>query len=245
MPEPHPGARTLAAAPTAPHARATPELWEVNEQLLLAGLREQALAEQLSRQLAFFTAITTSLADGVLTVDSARHITFANPAAQQILGWPAGDLEGRDAQLVLALLHAPATPRGADGAFLVAPLGAGTTLRDQQAIWTRHDGTHFPVTYAAAPIRTNAQVVGAVVTFHDRSAIERLQQQRDDYLALLSHDLRAPLTVILGYANLLERRLTTHALPREAQNAQAIMAGVAHMTTLIAAVLDHSVLERG
>ena len=56
------------AEPTPPEGgRVEPaavELWEVSEQLLMAGLREHALADQLRRQFAFSSAVMSSLAEG-------------------------------------------------------------------------------------------------------------------------------------------------------------------------------------
>lgn len=218
-------------------------LWEVNEQLLLAGLREHTLAEQIGQQLAFCTAITTSLAEGVIAVEHAGHITFANPAAEYILGWPAGELLGQPAHMLWPL-PADADPDAA-GWFLRLPLQLGSTIRDQQGAWTHKDGTPFSAAYAAAPIVADARVVGAVITFHDLTAMERLQQERDDYLALMSHDLRAPLTVILGYGTLLRRRLVAHGLDREAQHATTIMDNAAHMNAMIEDVLEQSVVRGG
>ena len=47
------------------------DIQAVNEQLLLAALREQSLADQLRHQLAFTNAITTSLLEGVYVLDMA------------------------------------------------------------------------------------------------------------------------------------------------------------------------------
>ena len=44
-------------------------------------LREQELGDRLRHQLAFTSAITNNLGEGVLALDRAGQITFANPAA--------------------------------------------------------------------------------------------------------------------------------------------------------------------
>ena len=77
------------------------ELSEVIEQLVLAGLRQQAVTNQLQRQRAFTHVIAASLPDGVCTVDPAGHITFINAAAERLLGWLDADVRGREAGAVL------------------------------------------------------------------------------------------------------------------------------------------------
>ena len=79
------------------------EIQAVNEQLLLAGLREQTLAEQLRHQLAFTTAITTSLGEGVYVLDTAGRCTFVNPAAEHMLGWTSDELHGQNISVVFPI----------------------------------------------------------------------------------------------------------------------------------------------
>ncbi len=94
------------------------DIQAVNAQLLLAGLREQQFAEQLGRQLAFTTAITNSLAEGVLVLDTAGRCIFVNPAAEHMLGWTSAELHGKDISVVIPI-HAG---RGASSAAAFAPL---------------------------------------------------------------------------------------------------------------------------
>ncbi len=47
----------------------------INEHLLIAGIREQELAEQVRRQLAFISAITQNLGEGVYVFDRAGYVT--------------------------------------------------------------------------------------------------------------------------------------------------------------------------
>jgi PAS domain S-box-containing protein len=221
------------------------ELWEVNEHLLIAGLREHELADQLRRQLAFSRAITESLAEGVYAVDQAGRITFANPAAEHMLGWMEADLLGRDAHAVV--LGQRADDRQAPGpdSQRLEMLRAGAVDRNEDAVFTRQDETRFPVAYSAAPIVTDGQVVGAVVTFRDLTEMQRLQRTREDYLALLSHDLRTPLATISGSAQVLQQRLVQRGLEREVTLVRAVVENSARMNSMIQELLDHSRLEAG
>ena len=232
-----PGGEAVAPADVAP--------WEVSEQLLLAGLREQALADHLRRQLAFSSAITSSLAEGLYALDRAGRITFVNPAAAQMLGWREAELIGRDAQAAVPVQDVQGTA-APTGAFpVVEVLRSGTTSWNDDAVCTRKDGTRFPVAYSAAPIVVDDQVVGAVVAFRDMTAVQRLQQQQEEYLELLSHDLRAPLGVILGHAHLLVGRLARQGLERDVASAEAIVDSGRHMNRMIQDLLDRTLLEAG
>jgi PAS domain S-box-containing protein len=220
-----------------------PDLQAVNEQLLLAGLREQQLAEQLGRQLAFTTAITSSLVEGVVVLDTAGRCTFVNPAAEHMLGWTSTELYDKE---VSAIISIQAT-RDASGAAAPAPLmdvlRLGTTQRNEDAVFGRRDSGIFPAAYAAAPIVMDGHIVGAVITFRDMTDMRQLQRRREEYLALISHDLRAPLTAILGRAQLLVRWLTQHGLAREAESANIVVESSHRMNALIKDALEHSRID--
>jgi PAS domain S-box-containing protein len=221
------------------------EFWEVSEQLLIAGLREHDLAGHLGRQLAFSRAITCSLAEGIFAVDGACQVTFINPAAELLLGWQGADLLGKNLEAD-ALVQGNADTNLSEAALPVLEvLSGGATYRDIQAVFRRKDGTVFPVTYSIAPIVTGGQVVGAVVTFRDITERQRLQRLRNEYLQLISHDLRGPLAVISGHAQILQPRLAGLDLTREAQQVKVIVDSSARINRLIQDLLDRSLIEAG
>ena len=217
----------------------------VNEQLLMAGLREQELAEQLQRQLAFMNAITKSMGEGVYALDRAGQFTFVNPAGEELLGWTEAELLGKDAHAIIDM-------RSTNGVRIIpedVPLQTLTTsdrsYRDDDAVLTRRDGSVFPTAFSAAPIVIDGEAIGAVVAFRDMSEVRRLQRSQEEYIALISHDLRAPLTAIMGRTQMLLRALTKQGLEREAHSAQIVFASSHRMNDMIEGLLDRSRLEAG
>lgn len=243
-PNDHTGAGAIPPHPVSDR-QARVEPWQVSEQLLLAGLHEQELADRLRQQLAFTNAITGSLADGVYAVDTAGRVTFVNPAMEQLVGWQPAEILGQDAPTVVPLQATTDTGVPAADPPLWAVLQSGVPYQTDHAVCTRKDGTRFPAAYAAAPIVTDGHVVGAVVTLRDRSEVQQLEHARDEYLALLGHDLRAPLAVLLGHAHLLQRWLAERHLVREGRSVDAIVQSGMQMNQMIADLLDRSLLEAG
>lgn len=198
MPE---GEHPTPAAPRAEPPAPTPgELRAVNERLLLVGLREQALADQLRRQLDFTSAITADLDEGVCALDRAGRVAFVNPAAARLLGGAEADLLGR-------ALHDLVHPHCAAACPLRDAGRADTAARVDDERFARRDGRPFPVTYSVAPLRTDGAVAGAVVAFHDTTARAALERAHEEYLAALAHDLKSPLAVIHALAQLLHRQV--------------------------------------
>ena len=72
------------------------------------------------------------------------------------------------------------------------------------------------------------------------------EQDREEYVHTISHDLRAPLTVILGQAQLLERMLAKMGLRgREMRGAEAIVTSAQRMNAMIQDLVDRARLESG
>jgi two-component system, OmpR family, sensor histidine kinase VicK len=86
---------------------------------------------------------------------------------------------------------------------ILATLQDGEARHVTDEVFCRRDGTSFPIEYVVAPIREQGEIIGAVVTFKDitdRLAIERM---KDEFISVISHELRTPMTSIHGAISLL------------------------------------------
>jgi signal transduction histidine kinase len=82
---------------------------------------------------------------------------------------------------------------------------------------------------------------------HARTAAEKAVQLRDQFLSVASHELKTPLTALLGYLHLLQRRVERAASPdpRDQQAVQVVMSQAARLNRLIDALLDISRIQNG
>lgn len=203
------------------------------------------LEGQLRHQLELTLAVAGSLAEGLYTVDAQGRLTFMNSAAEQLLGWQHAELLGKS-------MHDAVHYRTPDGGYVTqdqCPLMqvrvSGSVYRSEDDVFVRKDGTTLPVAYISSPIIMNAEIVGAVVAFRDISDVLELRRMRDEYLSLVSHDLRTPLTAVLGHAQWLARGLEQKGLEREAQSASLILRAGRQMNTMIGDLLETASLEAG
>ena len=83
----------------------------------------------------------------------------------------------------------------------------GERVENRQLILINAKGESIPVLVQSAPVLTNDnEIMGAVVVFQDYSRLRAAEQIKDDFLSLISHEFRTPLTAIHGGALLLQQQ---------------------------------------
>lgn len=106
------------------------------------------------------------------------------------------------------------------------------------------DGRLQDFLVSASPIRDGGTVVAAVVVFHDITDISELERGRRELFGMANHDLRTPLTVILGFVQLARR-----IAPKDPERAIRILDDIERqtqrMTRLVRDLLDVARFESG
>jgi diguanylate cyclase (GGDEF)-like protein/PAS domain S-box-containing protein len=178
--EPAPGALRAEVSPEAAvevTARRAGGAWEENDEGLLRALASVA-ASALANATLFerLRAVTSSLAEGVVSLDPAGVVTFANPAAERMLGLGEGRLTGRPLHDVVHAhpgVHGP-SPRDCN---LAARLASGGTWRDDDDTFVRAGGDPLPVAVSASPVLVRGQASGTVMAFRDITERKALEDQ--------------------------------------------------------------------
>jgi PAS domain S-box-containing protein len=154
--------------------------------------------------------------------DQLRIILDSLPAGVLILSGPDGRIEMTNRALT-AMLFGPTAPPGmlptnsrdvavlrADGSPLPRDEEIsrralqGQEIRNQQLLLETAQGRQMPVLVQAMPLPDACGVVtGAVLVFQDITRLREAEQLKDDFLSLVSHEFRTPLTTIHGGAHLL------------------------------------------
>ena len=226
---------------------ASNELREANQRLLLAGLRAEEQFEEAVGQVAHLNALLESLHEAVTIVDVTGRPLLMNPAARALFGEPPPTSRAlRKAALSLDQRRLDDTPLPPDEWPITRAL-RGERFNDEELILIRPDGARLRLLSSGSAIRDNGQVLLAIVVHRDVTALRLLEQTKEDYLALISHDLRAPLTAIQAEAQLLERQLAHDGNVDSAyvKRTTSIVANARRMNAMIHELLESSRLESG
>lgn len=170
---------------------------------------EREAREATERERARLAAVLESAPVGILFVDARSGAASGNPALARMLHRrPVGPAAGLGR--ILEPGGAP-LPRAELPSTRVL---AGEALCEQDYRILRPDGGSFPVSVMGVPIRgPGGAVEGACLTFYDTSSREKLDQLREQYLSLVSHDLSSPVASIMMGAQLVEEQLESAGLP--------------------------------
>lgn len=106
--------------------------------------------------------------EGIYHVDEDGRITFANPAAAEMLDWPLEALIGKPAHELLHHTHADGSHFSRHDCPIHGPSPERAVQHATDEVFWRRDGRSFAVHYTSAPVR-EPDVAGAVVVFTDVS----------------------------------------------------------------------------
>jgi PAS domain S-box-containing protein len=174
------------------------ELYRVlNERLVISSIREREHAEAEALQRAQLEALLANLAEGVVIADPEGRIVMINQTARTILGTPDAEPRTIDELQRLGADDVRGRPLPSEARPLSRAL-RGERYADYEVVCVRPDGEQRHVASTGTSVNDgDGKVALAIVAFRDVTELRRLEQQRDEFLALVSHDLRNPLGAIL------------------------------------------------
>ena len=166
----------------------------------------QRASEVLHAERERFRTTLTSIGDAVMVADAQGRVTLLNPVAEALTGWDA-DALGQPVEAVFRILNEATREPVENPVGKVLREGAVVGLGNHTVLIGR-DGRERPIDDSGAPIRDGrGRVVGVVLVFRDiteRRAVERRlhenDRRKDEFLAMLAHELRNPLAPIRNAA---------------------------------------------
>lgn len=222
---------------------------------IIEDITERKLAEaelakkdlEIRRQADVTAAITENAGEALFLMDVHGYVTHLNPTAAAMFGWSLADLAGK--KLFEAIGHQPD--------HCPEILSVGAHVRNRESVFYRREGTPITVLCSNAPVTANGEVVGAVLVVSDITERKQMEEElrqraselaeaarrKDEFLAMLAHELRNPLASI---SNALEVWPLVENNPAEVDELRALMDRQSRqMIRLIDDLLDVSRITRG
>ena len=181
--------------------------------------------DSLHRQVHDMDAIFQNLGDGVIILDKHNRILLFNQSAQKIFGIEAKSALG--APIDQAIPHPD----------LMSLLNHSASEDSKVHEINMEDKLVYAARCASIPD------IGCAITLQDISHLKQLERIKTDFVHTVSHDLRSPLTSVLGYAELVTRAGALNDLQRDFL--ARLQGSVQQITTLVNDLLDIGRMEAG
>lgn len=174
-------------------------------------------------------AIINSSPDPVIVTDHRNRLLLANHAATSALGQGVDDTKsGMETEKVIKLKP------------LIALLQSTTSEKQSTEILLADSRTYIAT---ASPVMVEGRQIGRVCIMRDVTHFKELDTMKSEFVATVSHDLRSPLTLMRGYATMLD---TVGELNEQQQGyVKKIVTGVENMSRLVNNLLDLGRIEIG
>lgn len=208
---------------------------------------------------AHLAAIIESSDDIIVSKTLEGIITSWNPAAERILGYTAEEAIGQHIRLVIP------PERWAEEDDVLARIRRGERVDHFETERRAKNGNRLQISLTVSPVRDgDGRIIGASkvardITDRKRSEVERdkllasekdarmqaeeANRLKDEFLAVVSHELRSPLNAITGWASLMRTgRLTSE---QSARAIETIQRNAQLQNQMIADLLDVSRIVSG
>lgn len=148
----------------------------VSKNALQQEVEERKKAETaLREQREWFRVTLGSIGDAVLATDTGGRISFLNPVASTLTGWPPEEAKGLPIRNVLRTVNELTREPAEDIAGRALAEGRVINMANHTAL-VRRDGAEIPIEDSAAPIKDGAgNLLGVVIVFHDVTEKRRAQ----------------------------------------------------------------------
>ncbi len=173
--------------------------------------------DQLRRHVAWLSTTLRSIGDAVIATDADGHVIFMNRVAEMLTGWTQAEAVGRPLEDVFRIINEE-TRKTVDSPVTKVLREGGTVGLANHTVLIARDGIEYAIDDTAAPIREDgSEIKGVVLVFHDVGDRRKLEKdlhdrtmrlveadhRKDEFLAMLAHELRNPLASVSNAIQLL------------------------------------------
>ena len=179
-----------------------------------------------------FHAVIQDLSHGIIITDGQWRVETASRRAADLLGWPDEDLTGRPLDELLAPFQVEPSPEALRQS-MVRSVTVELTQEDRRpprylaGRYTRIEGSH-------------GELHNAALVFRDISEMRQKEKLKRDFLSLISHKLKTPLTIAGGYLSLIDQGKYGELPPAVADSIRISLAKIRELGDLIEKVLSYA-----
>ncbi|MCR4305827.1 MAG: ATP-binding protein, partial [Candidatus Daviesbacteria bacterium] len=183
-----------------------------------------------------FGEILSSIIDGIIALDFNKNILFFNKAAEELTGFSQAEVQGRKIDEIIHLFS--------DNIEILSKTYSQGNF-NQTAKLVGKMGKQTKVHIMTGLVETTVQTnLSCILILHDLSREEELEQMKLDFVSMASHELKTPLTSIVGYLSVFLEENQKN-IPKESFDLlHKAFTAAQQLQTLISNLLNVNKIER-
>ncbi len=183
-----------------------------------------------------FNEILSSVIDGIIALDFNKNILFFNKAAEELTNFSLAEIQGKKIDEIIHLFSD--NVEILSKAYSQGSFNQTAKLIGKQGKQTK---VHVMTAQVTAAVQTN---LNCILILHDLSKEEELEQMKLDFVSMASHELKTPLTSIVGYLSVFLEENQKN-IPKESYDLlHKALTAAQQLQTLISNLLNVNKIER-
>jgi PAS domain S-box-containing protein len=168
-----------------------------HHRIIQCNIRDITARKQVERQLRFHAEVLDQISDAVVVIDNMSIVNYWNKGAERLYGFSEEEASGQPIGELYRYLWVE-TEDEQESVQLLETRGywSGNNIH------IKRDGVRLYVQSSVSTIKDKeGKVIGTLAVIRDITGRTELDLLKDEFIGLVSHEMRTPLTVILGSLN--------------------------------------------
>jgi len=222
------------------------------EELHASYRKLETMSSDLERSEDLYKSLMEDASDAILVIGSDESIRMVNKMAEDLFGYEARELLGLPLTKMLLLLNIGNIPK-LQRIFREA--AGGAHIAEEMQLLKKGGGVMVAMLHASSIKSGSENLVQAIfrdvtrereiiVNLEKSSAdLARLNRMKDSFLGLASHELKTPLTVIMGYSELITTDMADRVDKTVLEMVTNISNAAARLDNIIKDMVDVSLID--
>ncbi len=189
--------------------------------------------------------ILSSIGNGVVTINKQKEIIHINTNALAMLKLEHKNLIDKPMTAFFAIRSDPQNIATSERFPIPYVLRTGEKIKSHDFIIRTKQKKTFPIECTITPIIQDKKVVGATIIFRDNTKEKVIEQSKNEFISIASHELKTPLTSVIAFSQILESRMEKRKDKLDIYFIHSINEQLHKIKSLIEDLLNISRMESG
>ncbi len=202
--------------------------------------RDITQQKRMMEEVLFLSSLPQQMADAVIATDWQYTIRSWNEAAEVLYGWKREEVLGKQAREILPTRFVTSSSQAWQQQLQSTGSWKGEVVQQKR------DGTWIPILASTSLVKdADGRVIGAVAVNRDITEQKQLEKQKDAFIAMVSHELKTPVTMLKAYAQYLQMVFKRKGDPQAAQMLGKLDTHMNKLNKLISDLVDATIIQVG